>query len=67
MVSYDDIRAKNYSLSAGQYFEVKVDYTDITQKQFEGRLRGFEERLSELFSKSKKLGEEIQDNLKSIG
>ena len=29
-VSYDDIKAKNYSLSAGQYFEVKIEYVDIT-------------------------------------
>ena len=25
-VSNDDIKAKNYSLSAGQYFEVKIEY-----------------------------------------
>ena len=34
MVSYKDIQAKNYSLGAGQYFEVKIDYKDITQKEF---------------------------------
>jgi type I restriction enzyme M protein len=26
VVSYDEIAAKNYSLSAGQYFEVKIEY-----------------------------------------
>jgi len=26
VVSYDDIATKNYSLSAGQYFEVKIEY-----------------------------------------
>ena len=34
MVSYDDITAKNYSLSAGQYFDVKIEYVDITPEQF---------------------------------
>ena len=34
VVSYDDIKAKNHSLSAGQYFEVKIEYTDITPEQF---------------------------------
>lgn len=29
-VSYDEIEAKNYSLSAGQYFDVKIEYVDIT-------------------------------------
>ena len=33
-VSYDDIKAKNYSLSAGQYFEVKIEYIDITAAEF---------------------------------
>ena len=30
MVSYNQIAEKNYSLSAGQYFDVKIEYTDIT-------------------------------------
>ncbi|WP_281516948.1 HsdM family class I SAM-dependent methyltransferase, partial [Vibrio parahaemolyticus] len=33
-VSYDDIKAKNYSLSAGQHFEVKIEHVDITAEQF---------------------------------
>ena len=34
VVSYDQITEKNYSLSAGQYFDVKIEYTDITAKEF---------------------------------
>ncbi|MTI20904.1 SAM-dependent DNA methyltransferase, partial [Fulvivirga sp. RKSG066] len=34
VVSYDEIEAKNYSLSAGQYFEVKIEYVDITEDEF---------------------------------
>nr|WP_238149385.1 N-6 DNA methylase [Arsenophonus endosymbiont of Aleurodicus floccissimus] len=30
VVSYDDIAAKNYSFSAGQYFDFKIEYVDIT-------------------------------------
>ena len=33
-VSCDDIKAKNYSLSAGQYFDVKIEYVDITPEEF---------------------------------
>ena len=29
-VSYDEIKEKGYSLSAGQYFDIKIDYVDIT-------------------------------------
>ncbi|HTJ50575.1 MAG TPA: class I SAM-dependent DNA methyltransferase [Cyclobacteriaceae bacterium] len=66
VVSYDDIKEKNYSLSAGQYFEVKIEYKDITQKQFETKRKVFEESLSELFLESKKLEMEIQNNLNKL-
>jgi type I restriction enzyme M protein len=66
VVSYDDIKAKNYSLSAGQYFEVKIEYTDITAKEFDDKMKYFETNLSSLFSESKTLEIEIQNNLKGL-
>lgn len=66
VVSYDDIKAKNYSLSAGQYFEVKIEYTDITPKEFEDKMKTFESNLSALFAASKTLEIEIQNNLKGL-
>nr|WP_315161070.1 class I SAM-dependent DNA methyltransferase [uncultured Flavobacterium sp.] len=66
VVSYDDIKAKNYSLSAGQYFEVKIEYTDITAKEFEDKMKTFEANLSILFNESKTLEMEIQNNLKEL-
>lgn len=66
VVSYDDIKAKNYSLSAGQYFEVKIEYTDITPKEFEDKMKTFETNLSALFKESKTLEMEIQNNLKGL-
>jgi type I restriction enzyme M protein len=66
VVSYDDIKEKNYSLSAGQYFEVKIEYTDITAKEFEDKMKTFETNLSVLFNESKTLEMEIQNNLKGL-
>jgi type I restriction enzyme M protein len=66
VVSNDDIKAKNYSLSAGQYFEVKIEYTDITAAEFEAKMQSFTTNLEVLFSESKTLEKEIQSNLKSI-
>lgn len=34
-VTYDQIKEKNYSFSAGQYFEVKIEYVNITQEEYE--------------------------------
>jgi len=66
VVSYDDIKAKNYSLSAGQYFEVKIEYVDITHDEFEAKLRGYDENLSSLFDESKKLEVKIKKNMKIL-
>lgn len=66
VVSYEDIKAKNYSLSAGQYFEVKIEYADITPEAFKAKMQNFESNLNALFSESKELEKEIQDNLKRI-
>lgn len=66
LVSYDDIKTKNYSLSAGQYFEVKIEYVDITQEQFEAKMKSFTNNLNVLFAESKTLEMEIQNNLKGL-
>lgn len=66
VVSYDDIAAKNYSLSAGQYFEVKIEYVDISKDEFEGKLNNFEFSLNSLFNESKELEAKIQDSLKAL-
>jgi len=66
VVSYDEITSKNYSLSAGQYFEIKIEYIDITHDEFEAKIKDFNEHLNDLFSQSKSLEEEIQDNLKEL-
>jgi type I restriction enzyme M protein len=66
VVSYNDIKAKNYSLSAGQYFEVKIEYTDISVEEFEAKMKSFASNLDSLFAESKTLEMEIQKNLKGL-
>lgn len=66
VVSYDEIVKKNYSLSAGQYFEIKIEYVDISADEFEVKMGGFKSDLEEFFDKSGKLEDEILTNLKSI-
>ena len=66
VVSYEQIKEKNYSLSAGQYFEVKIEYTDITTKEFEALMNGFKTNLDSLFAESKTLEKEIQKQLNGL-
>jgi type I restriction enzyme M protein len=66
VVSYEQITEKNYSFSAGQYFDVKIEYTDITPKEFADKMEGFKSNLDLLFAESKTLEKEIQNNFKKI-
>lgn len=66
VVSYEKIKEKNYSFSAGQYFEVNIEYIDITPKEFETKMEAFENNLSKLFDESKTLESEIIKQLGDI-
>ena len=65
-VSYDDIKEKGYSLSAGQYFDIKIDYVDITAEEFEAKMTAFQDKLSDLFQQSHALEQEIEEQMKGI-
>lgn len=62
-VSYDDITGKNYSLSAGQYFEVKIEYVEITEEQFNQKMADYTANLDRLFDEGKSLEDEIRQML----
>ncbi len=66
VVSYEQIKEKNYSLSAGQYFEVKIEYTDIAPKEFETKMNDFKSHLDSLFAESKTLEKEIKKQLNGL-
>jgi len=66
VVSYDEIKAKNYSLSAGQYFEVKIDYVDISADEFEQKMTGFSADLDKLFTESAELEKQIKEKLQTL-
>ncbi|EIN5702394.1 TPA: SAM-dependent DNA methyltransferase [Escherichia coli] len=66
VVSYDDIAAKNYSFSAGQYFDVKIEYTDMTPEQFAAKMKGFTENLNNLFEQSRELEVQIKIQMADI-
>ena len=59
----EEVKQKNYSLSAGQYFEVKVQHIDITEDEFKNRIANYQTELDNLFASSDKLGQTIKNNL----
>lgn len=66
LASYDEIKAKKYSFSAGQYFEVKIDYVDITPEEFDAELKRRMDNLSKLFEEGNRLQIEIETQLKGV-
>lgn len=66
VVSAEEIKGKNYSFSAGQYFEVKIDYVDITAEEFKEQMAGFENTLSGFFAEGNHLDVKIQKQLEGL-
>ncbi|HNR73472.1 MAG: type I restriction-modification system, M subunit [Bacteroidetes bacterium OLB12] len=66
VVSYEQIKEKNYSLSAGQYFEVKVNYNSITPMEFNDRVIQYSNSIDKLFKEAKVLENRIKANLAEL-
>ena len=64
--SYADIAAKKYSFSAGQYFEVKIEYVNLTPEEFDAELAQRMASLSALFTEGERLQTEIKTQLKKV-
>lgn len=60
--SREAVKEKGCSLSAGQYFEIKIEHTDISVKEFQSHIDTYERELKNLFSKSSELGRKIMNN-----
>lgn len=65
-VTYDEIISKKYSLSAGQYFDVKIEYVELTQDEFTERMNMYQTKLQEYFNEGAKLQNEIMEQLKKV-
>lgn len=65
-VHYEDFESKGYSFSAGQYFDIKIQYEDITAEEFQKRMTTYRKALEEKFAESRKLEEEIMHQLDSL-
>lgn len=65
-VTYDEIIAKKYSLSAGQYFDVKIEYVDLTQDEFNAKMAEYTSKLTEYFTEGNKLQAEILEQLMKV-
>lgn len=65
-VSYDQIKNKNYSFAAGQYFEVKINHVDITAEEFERKMNEYKASLNEKFEANGRIEKDIIKNIDKI-
>ena len=63
VVNFNDIKQKKYSLSAGQYFDIKIEYVDITAEEFNAQIVEHKRKLKEMFEESHELEKEIMEQL----
>lgn len=65
-VTYDEIIAKKYSLAAGQYFDVKIEYVELTQEEFNTKMAEYKSELQTLFDESNALQAKIVKQLGKV-
>lgn len=65
-VTNEQIKEKNYSWSAGQYFDIKIEHVDITAEEFESRMTNYKQNLKGYFEEWKKLEDDIFSQLNKL-
>lgn len=66
IVEYNDVKEKNYSFSAGQYFEVIIPPVEIDKKTFDSLVDKYKSELRELFKESNQNELEILKILENL-
>lgn len=66
VVSFEDIKKKKYSLSAGQYFDIKIEYVDITEDEFNSRMAQHQKNIQQMFEESHQQESDIMEQLKKL-
>ena len=59
-------KLKRYSLAAGQYFEVKIEYVELSQEEFQERMDTYKKQLQDYFDEGDKLKAEIMEQLRKV-
>lgn len=66
LVDFEAIKAKGYSFSAGQYFEVKMEHIDISESEFKAQIQSYKAALQEHFKQAQDLQSEILTQLERL-
>lgn len=65
-VNLDDIKSKNFNWSAGQYFDIKPIFEEISEEKFKKIINEYKSKIKMYFQESDKLQEKILKELEKI-
>ena len=66
VVSHQDVKDNGYSLNAGQYFDVKIEYVDITHDEFNQRLNRYKSQLQIMLNSDADANSELMSQLDKL-
>jgi len=66
VIDNEKIKGKNYSFGAGQYFDTKIEYSELTPDEFDEKMREHQRNLEKYFAKGKNLENQISNNFKVL-
>lgn len=66
LTTLEEIKEKNYSFSAGQYFEIKVEYTEITKEDFNKQIYEYKSKIQKLEKESINISNNIINTLEEL-
>lgn len=64
--SYTGMAERGYSFSAGQYFDVKIEYDPITADEFQQRMSDFSAKFAAMMAEGARLDSEIQTQMEKL-
>lgn len=65
LVSNEEL-SKKKSLAAGQYFDVKIEYVEMTKEEFEAKMDEYKTELNKLFEEVNELNKKILEGLEKL-
>lgn len=65
-VTNEQIKEKNYSWQAGQYFGIKIEHIDITAEEFDNKMNSYKQNLKVWFEEWRKLEDDIFNQLNRL-
>jgi len=66
LVDNEKLKQKGYSFGAGQYFETKIEYSELSPEEFDEKIETTKSRLEKMFRESKSLENKLFEKLSSL-